>query len=121
MDLGPGSKCLDPWINLKGRPNPFAPIHILLKQTTKLLLICSFKDPKNMSAGLSWAQCDQCALFLKSLQTAEMLITKRGALFKSIFAVSAPKNETSHRRFLLQTRENNPLRMAQWNHQRLCS
>ena len=68
MDLGAGSKCLDPGVNVYSRPDPFPPVHIFSQKLLHNAESFGFKNPEHMGAPFCWPQRDQDSILLKGFQ-----------------------------------------------------
>ena len=84
---------LDPGVDLEGRPDSLAPIHIVVEQIHHLLLGLGLVDPEDVAAGFRGPQGDQYAVILLALQPREMLLAVRGALLQRVLAVGPPENK----------------------------
>ena len=52
-------KGLDPGVDLQGRPDPLAPVDVVVQEFFHLLLRLSLVDPEDVAAGLGGPQGDQ--------------------------------------------------------------
>ena len=87
-------KSLDPGVNLHGRPDALAPIHICFDQGLDAGAAVGFIDAEHMGAALGGSEGDQGASVLLPLQSRQMLLPVWGAFLQGVVAVGAPENKT---------------------------